>query len=204
MFYRPQAEPHGLPFDPFKACVAPRPIAWVSTRSCAGVRNLAPFSFYNAFSWAPPVIALGMPGRGAAGLGRDTLANIEEMGELVINLATEDQAEAINLTSARYGPDVDEFEAVGVVAEPAVLVAPDRVAASPVHFECRHLRTVDLPSLTADRPNALVLAIVEGIHIRDDVIRDGRLDLRAARPIARLGYRDWATVGKIFEQAPPG
>lgn len=204
MFYQPQTEPHGLPFDPFKACVVPRPIAWVSTVSKAGVHNLAPFSFYNAMSWAPPIIALGMPGRGARGRGKDTLENIEETGELVINMATESMAEVINLTSARFAPEVDEFEAAGVMAEASRLVAPRRVAMAPVHLECRHLQTVPLPGPRPDRGNALVLASVIGIHIRDEVIREGRLDLAAIRPLSRLGYRDWATVGgDIFTLEPP-
>ncbi|MFN4099343.1 MAG: flavin reductase family protein [Pararhodobacter sp.] len=203
MFYQPQTEPHGLPFDPFKACVVPRPIAWVSTVSRDGIRNLAPFSFYNAFSWAPPVIGLGMPGRGSRTRGKDTLENIEETGELVVNMATEAMAEAINLTSARFAPDVDEFDAAGVIGEKSRLVAPDRVAAAPVHFECRHLQTVALPGPKPDRSNALVLATVVGVHIRDEVIREGRLDLAAIRPLARLGYRDWAGLGTVFTQEPP-
>jgi flavin reductase (DIM6/NTAB) family NADH-FMN oxidoreductase RutF len=146
MFYRPESEPHGLPFDPFKACVSPRPIAWVSTRSRDGVRNLAPFSFFNAFSWAPPIIGLGMPGRNAEGKAKDTLINIEETGELVVNMATVAHAEAINLTSARFAPDVDEFDAAQVQGEPATLVSPDRVAGAPVHLECRLFKTVALPA----------------------------------------------------------
>src|SRR5262245_42056562 len=101
-------EPHGLDFDPFKACIVPRPIAWVSTISTDGKRNLAPFSFFNAFAWAPPMVALGMPGRKPDATGKDTLLNIEATGEFVVNMATYDLRKAVNETSRDVGPEIDE------------------------------------------------------------------------------------------------
>ncbi|GGE46152.1 flavin reductase [Primorskyibacter flagellatus] len=203
MFYRPEIDPHGLPHDPFKACIVPRPIAWVSTRSPAGVRNLAPFSFFNAFSWAPPMVALGMPGRNAEGRAKDTFCNIEDTGEFVVNLASWAQREAVNLSSAQFAPEEDEFEQVSVASAASRLVGPDRVAEAPVSLECRHYTNVPLPARKAGRSNMIVVGEVIGIHIRDDVLTDGRIDLRLMQPVCRLGYRDWAGLGEVVEQLPP-
>lgn len=203
MFYRPEIDPHGLPHDPFKACVVPRPIAWVSTTSPSGVRNLAPFSFFNAFSWAPPMVALGMPGRNAEGRAKDTFCNIEDTGEFVVNLASWSDRVAVNQSSARLGPDEDEYDVAKVGSASSELVRPDRVANAPVSLECRHYDNMVLPARKAGTSNMIVVGQVVGIHIRDDVIFDGRINLERMQPVCRLGYRDWARLGEVVEQAPP-
>ncbi|MCB1954163.1 MAG: flavin reductase family protein, partial [Rhodocyclaceae bacterium] len=129
-FYRP-GEPHGLSHDPFNAIVGPRPIGWISTRSTEGTDNLAPYSFFNAFNYTPPIV-------GFASIGyKDSVRNIEATSEFVWNLVTEPLAEAMNASSAAVGPEVSEFELAGLTPATSRLVAARRVAESPVNFECR-------------------------------------------------------------------
>ena len=202
MFYRPGMDAHGLEFDPLKACVAPRPIAWISTISRLEHRNLAPFSFFNAVAWAPPMVAFATPGRRSDGTGKDTLVNVEETGEFVVNVATFDLREEVNATSASVPADIDEFALVGLEAAPGHMVRAPRVAASPIQLECLHHQTVLLPGSREGRSNALVIGRVVGIHIRDDVLHNGRIDVGRVRPLVRLGYREWSGVDTVFEQEP--
>ena len=139
MFYDAVANTHGLALDPFKALVAPRPIGWISTLSKAGVVNLAPYSFFNAVSEDPHFVMFASGGR------KDSQRNAEETGEFVCSLATYDLREAMSKTSAAVGPDVDEMRLAGLTPAPSRLVKPPRVAESPVAFECRYWRTIELP-----------------------------------------------------------
>ena len=136
-FYEPR-DGHRLPHDPLNAMVAPRPIGWISTVSAAGVRNIAPYSFFNLINYTPPLIAFSSVGR------KDSVANVEATGEFVWNLATRDLAEAMNATSAMVPAEVDEFALAGLETLPSRLVAPERVAASPVAFECRLTQLIRL------------------------------------------------------------
>jgi flavin reductase (DIM6/NTAB) family NADH-FMN oxidoreductase RutF len=199
MFYDAVANTHGLAIDPFKALVAPRPIGWISTLSTLGkngVVNLAPYSFFNAVSEDPPFLMFGSGGR------KDSQRNAEETGEFVCSLATYELREAMNRTSAPVAPDVDEMQLVGLTPAPSRLVAPPRVRESPVAFECRYWRTVDLPGRNG-KPgsNAIVLGQVIGIHIADEAIVNGRVDVTRLKPIARLGYGDYAVVDEVFTLA---
>ncbi len=202
MFYRPGAEAHGLPHDPLKACVAPRPIGWISTVSADGRVNLAPYSFFNMFASSPPVIGYCSNGRTPFG-AKDTVSNIEATGQFVYSMATWDLREAMNESSAPVAPDVDEFQYAGLEAAPSTLVKPPRVAASPIAFECELHQVVELPSTNPDARNVLVLGKVVGVHISDDVLNEGLVDLTRVKPIARLGYRDYAVVEKVFSMNPP-
>ncbi len=202
MFYRTDVNDHGLPHDPFKACVVPRPIGWISTMSPAGVHNLAPYSFFNGVATAPPMVMFASNGRQPHG-AKDSLANVEETGEFVANLATWDLREAMNRSSAPLGPDVDEFAFAGLEALPAKLVRPARVAGAPVHLECVHHQTVDLPSNEPDGRNAIVIGQVVGVHIEDGLISDGILDLSRVQPLARLGYFDYTVVNEMFSISRP-
>ncbi|MCY4099006.1 MAG: flavin reductase family protein [Rhodospirillales bacterium] len=202
MFYRTDVNDHGLPHDPFKACVVPRPIGWISTMSPAGVHNLAPYSFFNGVATAPPMVMFASNGRQPHG-AKDSLANVEETGEFVANLATWDLREAMNRSSAPLGPDVDEFAFAGLEALPAKLVRPARVAGAPVHLECVHHRTVDLPSNEPEGRNAIVIGQVVGVHIEDGLISDGILDLSRVQPLARLGYFDYTVVNEMFSISRP-
>jgi flavin reductase (DIM6/NTAB) family NADH-FMN oxidoreductase RutF len=200
-FYEP-ATGHGLPHDPFKAIVAPRPIGWVSTLSAGGTPNLAPYSFFNAINDAPPMVAFASNGT------KHSLANIEATGEFVCNLATRALAEAVNATSAVVPEEVDEFALAGLEPAPSRVVAPPRVAASPAALECRLLRVVDLADLDGvPAAYRLVIGQVVGVHVDRDYLRDGLFDTAAARPIARAGYRDEyfeATPETLFRMLRPG
>ncbi len=202
MFYRTDVNDHGLPHDPFKACVVPRPIGWISTLSPAGVHNLAPYSFFNGVATAPPMVMFASNGRQPHG-AKDSLANVEETGEFVANLATWDLRDAMNRSSAPLGPDVDEFAFAGLEALPATLVRPARVAGAPVHLECVHHQTVDLPSNDPGGRNAIVIGQVVGVHIDDSLISDGILDLSRVQPLARLGYFDYTVVNEMFSISRP-
>lgn len=179
--YEP-AQGHGLKHDPFNAIVGPRPIGWIATRSAQGVLNLAPYSFFNAFNYTPPLI-------GFASIGaKDTLRNIEQTGEFVWNLVTRPLAEAMNRSSASVPPEVDEFVLAGVRPLPSRRVSVPRVAQSPVTFECRHTQTLQLQTAEGHSvPTWLVLGEVVAVHIRRDLIQDGVYDTAAAHPVLRGG-----------------
>ena len=195
MYYDVAAGDHGLPIDPFYACVVPRPIGWISTLSQIGVANLAPYSFYNAFASNPHYVAFGSSGR------KHSLTNIEATSEFVVNLATHDLREAVNATSTRQAGD--EFEMAGLAKAPCRLVKPPRVAASPIALECRLFQIVPLPDDHGNANDWLVIGRVVGIHIDENFIRDGRLDTAAMKPIARLGYSEYATVAETWRMRRP-
>lgn len=204
MFYDARRNDHGLPISPFKALVVPRPIGWITSLSPAGVVNLAPYSFFNAMSEDPTFVCFGPGGRKADRAVKDSRANIEATGEFVLNLATWDLREQMNATSAKLPADIDEMQHAGLTPEPSRFVKPPRVAESPVHLECRYWKTVELPTKDPLEPNAAIFGEVVGIHIRDDLIVDGRVDITKAKPIARLGYSEYAVVEKSFSMRRPG
>jgi flavin reductase (DIM6/NTAB) family NADH-FMN oxidoreductase RutF len=198
MFYEVAKNDHGLPFDPIKAIVAPRPIGWITSISAKGDVNLAPYSFFNAFSTRPPIVGFSSEGM------KDSVALVEETGEFVCNLATYDLRDAMNATSAGVARGVNEMELAGLAAAPSKLVKPPRVAASPCAFECRWLKTVALTDLDgAETDRHLVLGIVVAVHIDDRFIKDGMVDTAAMRPIARCGYNDYAVVDSVFVMKRP-
>jgi flavin reductase (DIM6/NTAB) family NADH-FMN oxidoreductase RutF len=198
MFYDAVANSHGLAADPFKALVAPRPIGWISTIGRNGVVNLAPYSFFNAVSENPHYLMFASGGR------KDSQSNAEETGEFVCSLATFDLREPMSRTSMPVAPDVDEMKLVGLTPAPSHLVKPPRVKESPVAFECRYWRTIELPGPDgAPGTHAIVLGQVVGIHIDDDMIVEGRVDITRLKPIARLGYGDYAVIDKVFRMARP-
>ncbi|MDJ0513662.1 MAG: flavin reductase family protein [Methyloceanibacter sp.] len=194
MFYDAVSNTHGLDRDPFMALVSPRPIGWISTLDTNGVVNLAPYSFFNAVSTNPHFVMFSSSGR------KDSLRNAEETGEFVCSLATYDLREAMSRTSKHVDPDVDEMALAGLSPAPSTIVAPPRVAESPVAFECKYWRTIKLPGADGEPGNhAIVLGQVVGIHIDDEALIDGRVDITKLRPIARLGYRDYAVIDEVFE-----
>ena len=179
--YEPR-DGHRLPHDPFNAIVAPRPIGWIGTRSAAGVRNIAPYSFFNALAYKPPTI--GFSSQNA----KDTLRNVEETGVFTWNLATRRLAERMNATSAEVGADVDEFALAGLAAIEGRLVDAPLVAESPVSFECRKSMIVQLRTADgAAMPNWLVIGEVVAVHIDRALLKDGIYDTAAGRPILRGG-----------------
>ncbi len=197
-FYEP-AKGHGLPHDPFKAIVAPRPIGWIATRDRQGRANLAPYSFFAAFSAAPPIIGFSSEGY------KDSIRNAEETGEFVANLATKPLAEAMNRTAAPVDRTVDELQLAGLAAAPCRLVAAPRVAAAPAALECKLLQVLRLRDLQGQPLGSfLALGQVVGVHIDPRYLADGRFDLAAAQPILRAGYRDdYVEIGRMFAMVRP-
>ncbi len=207
MFYEPKGpKSHGLPHDPFRSLVVPRPIGWISTLSAAGKVNLAPYSFFNGVSYAPPMVVFAPNGPHREGGAKDTLANVRETGEFVVNIATWELREEMNLCSGDWAREVDEMAEAGLAAAPSKLVRPPRVRDAPVHFECRLERIVELPCDNPKAPNNLVVGLVKGIHISDSILTEGMVDMTKFRPIARLGYFDYAVVTPetVFTMPRPG
>jgi flavin reductase (DIM6/NTAB) family NADH-FMN oxidoreductase RutF len=199
--YRP-ADGHRLRHDPFNAIVGPRPIGWISSRGAGGVANLAPYSFFNAFNYTPPLI-------GFASLGRkDSVSNIAETGEFCWNLATKALAVPMNLTSTPAPMEVDEFAVAGLTAVAGDVVAAPRVLESPVNFECRLSQMIQLQGADGTPVDSwLVLGEVVAVHIDKALIRDGIYDTAAAHPILRAGrLGDYAeiTPEAMFEMRRPG
>ena len=180
-FYQP-SQGHRLPHDPFNAIVGPRPIGWISSQSSDGLLNLAPYSFFNAFNYTPPLIGFSSIGY------KDTVRNIEETGEFVWNLVTRDLAEAMNLSCAAVAPEVNEFELAGLTPQASSLVKPPRVAESPVAFECKLSQMIRLRGANGVLVDSwLVHGEVIGVHIADNLLIGGVYDTAAAHPVLRGG-----------------
>jgi len=182
VYYYEPAQGHGLPHDPFNAIVGPRPIGWISSQDAQGRLNLAPYSFFNAFNYIPPIIGFSSVGR------KDSLNNIEQTGEFVWNLATRPLAEQMNQSCIAVGPEVDEFQLSGLTPATSRQVAPPRVLESPVSFECKVTQIIQLQR--ADKqtvPSWLILGEVVAVHIARRLLKDGVYDTAAGEPILRGG-----------------
>ncbi len=197
-FYEPRLG-HGLPHDPFNAIVGPRPIGWIASRDSAGVLNLAPYSFFNAFNYTPPIIGFASTG------WKDTVRNIEATGEFVWNLATRELAEQMNASCAAVPPEVDEFVLAGLGTAPSRIVGVPRVAAALVSFECRLSQLIRLQSAAGSAVDTwLTLGEVVGVHIAEHLLVDGIYDTAAARPILRGGGpADYFELGERFKMRRP-
>ena len=180
-FYRP-SEGHGLAHDPLNSIIGPRPIGWISTRGKNGMLNLAPYSFFNAFNYRPPIIGFSSTS------AKDSLRNVQETGEFVWNLATRDLADRMNATSASAPYEVDEFGLAGLTPIASRIVSVPRVAESPVNFECVVTDIVQLKDRRGEPAQAwLTLGEVVGVHIRRDLLKDGVFDTFGAGIILRAG-----------------
>jgi flavin reductase (DIM6/NTAB) family NADH-FMN oxidoreductase RutF len=199
-FYEPR-NGHGLKHDPFNAIVAPRPIGWISSRGAGGKVNLAPYSFFNAFCYKPPIIGFSSTSR------KDSVQNIEETGEFVWNLATMNLAKQMNATAAHVARNVSEFEIAGLTPEPCRLVNVPRVAESPVSFECKLCEVIQLKGADGARAEAwLTLGEVVAVHIDKAMIRDGVYQTALAQPIVRAGRKgDYFVIREdaMFEMTRP-
>lgn len=198
MFYDPRSDQHGLAHNPWTALITPRPIGWISTLSKNGVANLAPYSFFNAVSGVPPFVMFSSAGR------KDSQINIEDTGEFVVNMATAELKDELNITSSNVDAAVDEFELARLEKGGCTNVNVPRVKASPVAIECVlneivSLKAKDGTSVRSD----VIFGEVVGIHIRDDVIVDGMLDTKKTRPLSRLGYMEYAIVDEVFKMNRP-
>ncbi|MDO9501916.1 flavin reductase family protein [Falsiroseomonas sp.] len=200
MFYEPKhgKRGHGLPFDPIKAIVAPRPIGWISSLDSTGRPNLAPYSFFNLVKGAPPIVVFGSEGL------KHSAANAFETREFVFNLVTRPLFDAMNISSAALAAGENEFEAAGLTMAECRFVKAPRVAESPASFECKVLQAMELHDIDGNPTDGfMVLGQVVGIHIDERYIVDGRFDAVAAQTIARCGYRDYAQVTEMFEALRP-
>ena len=200
MYYEIAKNDHGLRYNPLKACVVPRPIGWLTTLNSGGAVNLAPFSFFNLLSYDPPFVMFSAGRHEGDGGTKDSVANIAAIGEFVYNMATWAQKDQMNRTAAILDHSVDELAAAGLEAVPSRLVKPPRVKGSPVHFECRLHRVIELPGRTPAGKHDLVIGEVIAVHIDDGAFTaDGRIDIVKLRPIARLGYKDYVSVDATFQ-----
>ena len=181
MFYRP-SDGHGLPHSPFNAIVAPRPIGWISTHGALG-DNLAPYSFFNAVAYSPPQVVF-------AGDLKDSIRNIRETGVFATNVVSEPLWQVMNATSAPFPHGTDEFTRVGIDKSECSTIDCPRVTLSPATLECRLQQIVTLEG----GADFLVIGTVTGVHIRDEYLTDGYFDLTKVRPMARLGYKDYAVI----------
>ncbi|MGE8058638.1 flavin reductase family protein [Pseudomonas sp. NPDC089547] len=199
MYYYEPAKGHGLPHDPFNAIVGPRPIGWISSQDREGRLNLAPYSFFNAFNYIPPIIGFCSVGR------KDSLNNIEQTGEFVWNLATRPLAEQMNQSCAPVGAEVSEFELSGLTATPSRIVGVPRVGETPVAFECKVSQIIQLKRADQEPvPSWLILGEVVAVHIAEHLLKNGIYDTAAAEPILRGGGpADYFELGNLFKMARP-
>jgi flavin reductase (DIM6/NTAB) family NADH-FMN oxidoreductase RutF len=205
MFYDPRdnLRPDPLQHNPFNALIAPRPIGWISTVSGDGIYNLAPFSYFNAISADPPMVVFAPHGKNPD-TAKDTFRNLTEIGEFVVNIVSADLKSAMNQTSGNYAHEIDEFEAAGLEAAPAINVRPRRVKAAKAVLECTVYDTMTLPPAHNGRQNNLIIGLVVGIHLNDNLITpDGGVDQLALAQVARLGRSDYLTVERIFDMRRP-
>jgi len=198
MFYDPRTEPHGLAHTPINALVCPRPIGWITTISKEGGVNLAPYSFFNLMSSAPPIVVFSSHPR------KDSQRNAEETGEFVYNLATFDLRDMMSASSADFDTAESEPEKLGLEMVPSLKLKPPRLKRSPVHCECRYMQTVPLVGSDGQKNRSeIIIGEVVGVHIDESIVRDGKVDITLARPIARLGYWDYCVVDEVFEMVRP-
>jgi flavin reductase (DIM6/NTAB) family NADH-FMN oxidoreductase RutF len=192
LYYYEPKNGHGLKHDPFNAIIAPRPIGWISSRDARGNVNLAPYSFFNAFCYTPPIIGF------SSTTWKDSVANIQETGEFVWNLATMDLAQQMNATAAHVAHEVNEFDVAGLTQVASKLVKVPRVGESPVAFECKLTQIIQLQGADGTKaPAWLTLGEVVAVHIDKAFIKDGVYQTALPRPIVRAGRR-----GDYFEIRP--
>lgn len=195
----------GLSYGPFKAIISPRPIGWISSCNGDGVANLAPYSFFNAISELPPMVMfVSAPDARQAPDAhhhnpKDSLHNIRTTGEFGVNIVSEAQKEAMVASSAMLSPEVDEFAAAGLSKMTAHDISAPLVANAPAHLECRIYDMIELPGTDKRAGCVMVLGHVLSMHIDDEYIKDGKLDVAKYQPVARLGYKDYATITDIYE-----
>ncbi len=181
MFYEPQ-NGHGLPHNPFSAIVAPRPIGWISTRGPLG-DNLAPYSFFNALAYAPPQVMF-------SGGPKDSIRAVRETGVFAVNMVSQALMALMNASSARLPPGVDEFTHAGIAKSECRTIDCPRVADAPATLECRLLQLIPLKG----GEYTMAIGEVTGVHLREDVLTDGLVDIARFGLVSRLGYHDYAIL----------
>lgn len=203
MFYLPH-ESHGLPHNPLISCVVPRPIGWISTLNVTGQPNLAPFSLFNLVRYDPVVVMFSANGSHADGGRKDSVVNAQTTGEFVYNMATWELRDFCNDSSANLGRGESEADHLKLEMVPSKLVSAPRVARSPIQFECRTSFVIELPTKLGEDTNTIVFGDVVGIHIADWALTDGIIDIQKIKPLARMGYLDFAVVDTTFSMPRVG
>jgi flavin reductase (DIM6/NTAB) family NADH-FMN oxidoreductase RutF len=198
MFYPTDTNRHGLAHDPFKAIVVPRPIGWIGSKGRDGSINLAPYSFFNAISDRPKMVMFSSSGH------KHSVRNVEETGVFSANFVSRDLAERMNASSIAVEYGVDEFRFVGLTARTGTLVDAPYVAEALAALECRATEILRPKTLSGEpAENYVVFGEVVGVRISESIIRDGRLDMSVARPVARMGYMDYSEASDVFEMTRP-
>ena len=205
MFYDTARRDHGMTVDPWTALVVPRPIGWISTIDGQGRVNLAPYSFYNAVSGSPPMVYFSTTGTYGDSPTKHSRRNAEETGEFVVNMVSAELAKEMNVTTTMVDYGVDEMKLAGLVAAPSRYVKPPRVAASPIALECKYWKTIEMPAEEGreKQQSSVVFGRVVGIHVADSIIKNGRIETLAFKPLARLGYSEYTTTENVWRMARP-
>lgn len=203
MFYETEKNNHGLPHNPFKSLIIPRPIGWISSQDENGNINLAPYSYFNALCDNPPMVMFSTTNSRSEGVIKDTLHNVETQGEFVVSMATYELREALNLSSAPLPRGENEFSFTQLETLSSTLVKPPRIKGSPIHLECIYHQSIQLPVNSNGDTNRVVIGRVVGVHIDDNLITNGKIDVARIKPIARLGYMEYAIIDNIFNMQRP-
>ncbi|MFT4872716.1 flavin reductase family protein [Congregibacter sp.] len=198
MYYETATNDHGLPHDPLKALIAPRPIGWISSLDAEGIPNLAPYSFFNLLATNPAIVGFSSASK------KDSQRNIEVTGDFVCNFASVDLIDSVNATAKHVAAHVNEFELAGLTQSESRLVKAPRVAEARAHLECRYIKTVELPhEEDSEMVWSLVLGRVLAVHIDDAYVRDGLVDTLAMEPLTRMGYLDYGVLGGVLSRERP-
>ena len=200
MFYQPKKNPFSI--DPYKALIFPRPIGWISSIDKKGIVNLAPYSYFNAIADDPPQIMFVAGASDKPSQKKDTLTNILETKEFVVNFATTATRKQMNLSSKDIHKDDDEFILTKLKKRKSRLVKVPSVAVSPVNLECKLLKSIKLKSNSREF-STMVMGEVIGIYIKDSFIEKGRVNSAAMRYVARIGYSEYTTVSSKFKMKRP-
>ena len=192
----------GLSFSPIKALISPRPIGWISSRGKDGSHNLAPYSYFNAISELPPMVIFSSASSGNSG-HKDSLRNVIETEEFVVNIVSSALGDAMNITSATLSYGESEFTKAKLKMADCKTVSVPRVAVSPAALECKLWKVIELPKPDTADPGVMVIGTITGIHIDDAIIRNGKVDVTTFQPLARLGYTDYARITNVFSMQRP-
>ena len=208
MYFRPGLHKEaGLSFSPIKAIVSPRPIGWISSCGIDGSINLAPYSYFNAISELPPMVMFSSAPSGNS-QHKDSLRNVIETEEFVVNVVSAALGDAMNITSADLAYGQNEFIAANLEMADCNTVKVPRVAAAPAALECKLWKVIELPKPETDGAETgiagvMVIGTITGIHIADETVKDGKIDVTSYQPLARLGYMDYARISEVFAMARP-
>ena len=204
MFYDTKKKNHGLKYDPFKSCIIPRPIAWITTFFNYGEYNCSPYSFFNGVASDPPMVMFANNGPAIINVGpKDTFSNIKDNSEFVINISTYKNKDKMNETCFPLAKGESEIDLAKLETRESKIVKPKILSESPINMECKLHQIIDLPINNKNEYNGIIIGQVLGIHIQDDYILNGIIDVKKLKPLARLGYMDYSIVDNFFQMNRP-